>query len=50
MSGWQDERMEAPRIGPLGYALAAVRGLLLVVPRAGHHSRRFSFITMPSVW
>ena len=31
MSNWQDERMEAPRIGPLGYALVGFRGLALVV-------------------
>ena len=30
MSTWQDERMEAPRIGPVGYALVGLRGLALV--------------------
>ena len=29
MSGWQDDRMEAPRIGALGHALVVLRGLAL---------------------
>lgn len=29
MNNWQDERMVVPRIGPFGYALAALRGVVL---------------------